>query len=44
MFTHRADVVDLTDFEHRFPYAWALAALIMSGNLGSVVLMLLAQG
>ena len=40
-----AEAAELFALEHRSSlFAWTLAAIVVSGNVGSVVLMLLAQG
>jgi len=38
-----ADAAELFALEHRFPFAATLFSLFMAGNVGSAVLMLLAQ-
>jgi hypothetical protein len=42
-FFRSADAVELYALEHRFPFATTLIALFLGGNVGSAVLMLLAQ-
>ena len=44
MFRSRsADAAELFALEHRFPFATTLIAVFLAGNVGSAVLMLLAQ-
>ena len=38
-----ADAAEMFALEHRFPFAAMLFSLFMAGNVGSAVLMLIAQ-
>ena len=45
MFRSRsAEAAELFALEHRFPFAATLISLFLTGNVGSAVVMLLAQG
>ena len=39
-----ADAAEIFALEHRFPLATTLFAMFVAGNIGSAVMMLLAQG
>jgi hypothetical protein len=39
-----ADAAEIFALEHRFPLAATLLAMFAAGNIGSAVMMLLAQG
>jgi hypothetical protein len=39
-----ADAAEIFALEHRFPLAATLFAMFVTGNIGSAVMMLLAQG
>jgi hypothetical protein len=42
-FFRSADAAEVYSLEHRFPFAATLISVFMAGNVGSAVLMLLAQ-
>jgi hypothetical protein len=42
-FFRSADAAEVYSLEHRFPFAATLIGVFMAGNVGSAVLMLLAQ-
>ena len=42
-FFRPADAAEMFALEHRFPFAATLFSLFMAGNVGSAILMLIAQ-
>ena len=42
-FFRSADAAEIYALEHRFPFATALISMFLAGNVGSAIMMLIAQ-